>query len=135
MYANKLVTTRRAIENKNTSCSQVMELGASNNPPDPHWDIHFVVFVVEGTHGSFEPMLTACTAYIHMRKSQPIKAYANLLSKHSSSDTAALGFHVRNNIGNLTEHEACHPVAGISFEANCMFLIVEGAVLENVHCT
>eukprot|EP00983_Pelagomonas_calceolata_P032087 1007580-Pelagomonas_calceolata.AAC.1 len=35
-YANKLVTTRRAIDNKNTSRSQVMELGASNNPPDPH---------------------------------------------------------------------------------------------------
>eukprot|EP00983_Pelagomonas_calceolata_P037421 1136322-Pelagomonas_calceolata.AAC.1 len=36
MYANKLVTTGRAIENKNTSRSQVMEPGASNNPPDPH---------------------------------------------------------------------------------------------------
>eukprot|EP00983_Pelagomonas_calceolata_P069091 1150235-Pelagomonas_calceolata.AAC.2 len=33
---NKLVTTcRRAIQNKSTSGSQVMELGASNNPPDP----------------------------------------------------------------------------------------------------
>eukprot|EP00983_Pelagomonas_calceolata_P123484 1161011-Pelagomonas_calceolata.AAC.1 len=29
MYANELVTTRRAIENKNTSCSQFMEPGAS----------------------------------------------------------------------------------------------------------
>eukprot|EP00983_Pelagomonas_calceolata_P122358 1160900-Pelagomonas_calceolata.AAC.5 len=36
MYANTLVTTRRAIENKNTTCSQVMEPGASKNPPDPH---------------------------------------------------------------------------------------------------
>eukprot|EP00983_Pelagomonas_calceolata_P120154 1160678-Pelagomonas_calceolata.AAC.1 len=35
MYANKL-TTRRAIENKNTSRSQVMEPDASSNPPDPH---------------------------------------------------------------------------------------------------
>eukprot|EP00983_Pelagomonas_calceolata_P057611 1145147-Pelagomonas_calceolata.AAC.3 len=42
MYANKLVTTRRAIENKDTSRSQVMEPGASNNPPDPHWGILFV---------------------------------------------------------------------------------------------
>eukprot|EP00983_Pelagomonas_calceolata_P083918 1156255-Pelagomonas_calceolata.AAC.5 len=36
MYANKLVTTGRAIENKKTFRSQVMEPGASNNPPDPH---------------------------------------------------------------------------------------------------
>eukprot|EP00983_Pelagomonas_calceolata_P051708 1142531-Pelagomonas_calceolata.AAC.1 len=36
MYANKLITTRLAIENKNTSCSQFMEPGASNNPPGPH---------------------------------------------------------------------------------------------------
>eukprot|EP00983_Pelagomonas_calceolata_P127418 1161401-Pelagomonas_calceolata.AAC.18 len=36
MYANKLVTTRRAIENKDTSRSQVIELGASSNPPGPH---------------------------------------------------------------------------------------------------
>eukprot|EP00983_Pelagomonas_calceolata_P073811 1152282-Pelagomonas_calceolata.AAC.1 len=33
MYANKLVTTRRAIENTR---SQVLEPGASNYPPDPH---------------------------------------------------------------------------------------------------
>eukprot|EP00983_Pelagomonas_calceolata_P034749 1088624-Pelagomonas_calceolata.AAC.2 len=33
-YAHKLVTTRRAIE-KNTSHSQVLEPGASSNPPDP----------------------------------------------------------------------------------------------------
>eukprot|EP00983_Pelagomonas_calceolata_P073627 1152199-Pelagomonas_calceolata.AAC.1 len=36
MYAIKLVTTRRAIDNKNTSCRQVMDPDASNNPPDPH---------------------------------------------------------------------------------------------------
>eukprot|EP00983_Pelagomonas_calceolata_P047766 1140774-Pelagomonas_calceolata.AAC.2 len=54
--ANKLVTTRRALENKNNSCSQVVEPGASNNPPDPHQGLLFVVFVVEGTHGSFEPI-------------------------------------------------------------------------------
>eukprot|EP00983_Pelagomonas_calceolata_P067769 1149611-Pelagomonas_calceolata.AAC.1 len=35
-YANKLVTTRRAIKNNNTRHSQVMEPGASSNPPDPH---------------------------------------------------------------------------------------------------
>eukprot|EP00983_Pelagomonas_calceolata_P069979 1150582-Pelagomonas_calceolata.AAC.2 len=35
MYANKLVTTRHAIENKIHSRSQVVEPGASNNPPDP----------------------------------------------------------------------------------------------------
>eukprot|EP00983_Pelagomonas_calceolata_P062108 1147141-Pelagomonas_calceolata.AAC.2 len=35
-YAHKLVTTRRAIENKNTSHSQVLEPGASSNPPAPH---------------------------------------------------------------------------------------------------
>eukprot|EP00983_Pelagomonas_calceolata_P060143 1146249-Pelagomonas_calceolata.AAC.2 len=34
-YARKLVITRRAIENK-TSQSQVLEPGASSNPPDPH---------------------------------------------------------------------------------------------------
>eukprot|EP00983_Pelagomonas_calceolata_P055918 1144357-Pelagomonas_calceolata.AAC.7 len=34
-YAHKLVTAGRAIENKNTSRSQVMGSGASNNPPDP----------------------------------------------------------------------------------------------------
>ncbi|KAF5831098.1 WD40-repeat-containing domain protein [Dunaliella salina] len=35
-YAHKLVTIRRAIENKNTSHSQALEPGASSNPPDPH---------------------------------------------------------------------------------------------------
>eukprot|EP00983_Pelagomonas_calceolata_P005562 181709-Pelagomonas_calceolata.AAC.1 len=54
MYANKLVTTGRAIENKITSRSQVMEPGASSNPPDPHF--LFCSLVVEGTHGSSEPM-------------------------------------------------------------------------------
>eukprot|EP00983_Pelagomonas_calceolata_P027981 877718-Pelagomonas_calceolata.AAC.1 len=34
MYANKLVTTRRAIKNTNAYRSQVMEPGASSNPPD-----------------------------------------------------------------------------------------------------
>eukprot|EP00983_Pelagomonas_calceolata_P124259 1161086-Pelagomonas_calceolata.AAC.1 len=54
MCANKLVTTRCAIENKNTCHSQVMEPGASNNPPDPHEELLFVVFVVEGIQGSSE---------------------------------------------------------------------------------
>eukprot|EP00983_Pelagomonas_calceolata_P067448 1149480-Pelagomonas_calceolata.AAC.1 len=39
-HANKLVTTRRAIENNvqfiSTSHSQVLEPGASSNPPDNH---------------------------------------------------------------------------------------------------
>eukprot|EP00983_Pelagomonas_calceolata_P065218 1148493-Pelagomonas_calceolata.AAC.4 len=35
MHANKLVTTRHAIENNITSRSQVMEPGASSNPLDP----------------------------------------------------------------------------------------------------
>eukprot|EP00983_Pelagomonas_calceolata_P081461 1155586-Pelagomonas_calceolata.AAC.1 len=35
-YANKLVTTGHAIENSNASHSQVLELGASSNPPDAH---------------------------------------------------------------------------------------------------
>eukprot|EP00983_Pelagomonas_calceolata_P115425 1160197-Pelagomonas_calceolata.AAC.2 len=36
-YAHKLVTTRRAIENKNTFHSQVLEPGASSNySVDPH---------------------------------------------------------------------------------------------------
>eukprot|EP00983_Pelagomonas_calceolata_P039968 1137407-Pelagomonas_calceolata.AAC.1 len=36
-FLNKpLILCGRAIENKNTCCSQVMEPGASNNPPDPH---------------------------------------------------------------------------------------------------
>eukprot|EP00983_Pelagomonas_calceolata_P121078 1160765-Pelagomonas_calceolata.AAC.6 len=58
MYANKLqvATTRRAIENTNTSYSQVLGPGASRNPPDPHKHFLFCSFVVEGTHGSSEPM-------------------------------------------------------------------------------
>eukprot|EP00983_Pelagomonas_calceolata_P055991 1144403-Pelagomonas_calceolata.AAC.2 len=35
-YAHKLVTTRRAIENKKTPHSRVLDPGASCNPPDPH---------------------------------------------------------------------------------------------------
>eukprot|EP00983_Pelagomonas_calceolata_P042699 1138614-Pelagomonas_calceolata.AAC.1 len=35
-YAHKLVTTRRAIENKNTPHNQVLEPGAFSNPPAPH---------------------------------------------------------------------------------------------------
>eukprot|EP00983_Pelagomonas_calceolata_P067955 1149698-Pelagomonas_calceolata.AAC.3 len=35
-YAHKLVTTRRAFENKNTSHSQALEQSASRNPTDPH---------------------------------------------------------------------------------------------------
>jgi hypothetical protein len=35
-YAHKLVSTRRAIENNNTSYNQVLQPGASSNPPDPH---------------------------------------------------------------------------------------------------
>eukprot|EP00983_Pelagomonas_calceolata_P125797 1161238-Pelagomonas_calceolata.AAC.3 len=35
-YAHKLVTTRRAIENSNTSHNQILESDASSNPPDPH---------------------------------------------------------------------------------------------------
>eukprot|EP00983_Pelagomonas_calceolata_P016537 521952-Pelagomonas_calceolata.AAC.1 len=61
MYANKLVTTRYAIENKNASRTQVMEPGASNNPPDPD---SFQIFYYTalwwrappGIQGSFEPM-------------------------------------------------------------------------------
>ena len=35
-YAHKLVSTRRAIENNNTPHNQVLQAGASSNPPDPH---------------------------------------------------------------------------------------------------
>eukprot|EP00983_Pelagomonas_calceolata_P066142 1148881-Pelagomonas_calceolata.AAC.16 len=35
-YAHKLVTARRAMESSNASHSQVLEPGASINPPDPH---------------------------------------------------------------------------------------------------
>eukprot|EP00983_Pelagomonas_calceolata_P131645 1161798-Pelagomonas_calceolata.AAC.1 len=55
-YANKLVATRHAIENNNASHSQVMELGASSNPPDPYWHSLFCSLVMEGTHSSSEPM-------------------------------------------------------------------------------
>eukprot|EP00983_Pelagomonas_calceolata_P076016 1153243-Pelagomonas_calceolata.AAC.1 len=55
MYANKLVTTRRAIENKITPCSQVMEPGASNNPPGPHLNLLSAAFVMEVIQGSSEP--------------------------------------------------------------------------------
>eukprot|EP00983_Pelagomonas_calceolata_P062008 1147096-Pelagomonas_calceolata.AAC.2 len=52
LYANKLVTTRCFMENNYASHSQVLEPGASNNPP-----LAFLLcsFVVE-THGSSEPM-------------------------------------------------------------------------------
>eukprot|EP00983_Pelagomonas_calceolata_P069851 1150536-Pelagomonas_calceolata.AAC.3 len=56
VYANKLVTTRRAIGNTNTSYIQVLEPGASGNPADPNLHLLFCSFVVEGTHGSSEPM-------------------------------------------------------------------------------
>eukprot|EP00983_Pelagomonas_calceolata_P056836 1144803-Pelagomonas_calceolata.AAC.4 len=55
MHANKLVTIRRAIENNHTSHSQVLDPGASSNPPDPLYPFLFSSFVVEETHGSFEP--------------------------------------------------------------------------------
>eukprot|EP00983_Pelagomonas_calceolata_P076885 1153610-Pelagomonas_calceolata.AAC.3 len=35
-YAHEVVSTRRAIKNSKTSHNQVLEPGASNNPPDPH---------------------------------------------------------------------------------------------------
>eukprot|EP00983_Pelagomonas_calceolata_P073445 1152132-Pelagomonas_calceolata.AAC.3 len=35
-FAHKLVTTRHAIENKNTPHSQALGPGTSSNPPDPH---------------------------------------------------------------------------------------------------
>eukprot|EP00983_Pelagomonas_calceolata_P037030 1136158-Pelagomonas_calceolata.AAC.2 len=50
-YAHKLVTTRRAIENKNTPHRQV--LGASSNPPNFHCPF-CLCFVVEGTYGSYD---------------------------------------------------------------------------------
>eukprot|EP00983_Pelagomonas_calceolata_P072972 1151958-Pelagomonas_calceolata.AAC.2 len=46
MHANELVTTRRAIENKHTSHSQILEPGASINPPGPHYNSLFYNFVV-----------------------------------------------------------------------------------------
>eukprot|EP00983_Pelagomonas_calceolata_P040560 1137666-Pelagomonas_calceolata.AAC.1 len=46
MYANKLITTRRALENQNASHSQALELGASTS----------CSLAVEGTHGSSEPI-------------------------------------------------------------------------------
>eukprot|EP00983_Pelagomonas_calceolata_P035438 1108203-Pelagomonas_calceolata.AAC.1 len=36
IYAHTLVTTGRALENIITTLSQVLELGASGNPPGPH---------------------------------------------------------------------------------------------------
>eukprot|EP00983_Pelagomonas_calceolata_P121773 1160831-Pelagomonas_calceolata.AAC.6 len=56
MYANKLVTTRRAIENTSTAHGQVLEPGASSNSPDSHWHFLFYSFVVEGTRGSSRPI-------------------------------------------------------------------------------
>eukprot|EP00983_Pelagomonas_calceolata_P081988 1155773-Pelagomonas_calceolata.AAC.8 len=56
MFANKLVTTRRAIENSNTSCSQVLGPSASRKFQIPMSTSCFSSFVVEGTHGSSEPM-------------------------------------------------------------------------------
>eukprot|EP00983_Pelagomonas_calceolata_P006777 221547-Pelagomonas_calceolata.AAC.3 len=41
----------------NAAHSQILEPGASNNPPDPHEHFMFCNFVMEeGTHGSSEPM-------------------------------------------------------------------------------
>eukprot|EP00983_Pelagomonas_calceolata_P048928 1141278-Pelagomonas_calceolata.AAC.4 len=55
-YANKLVTIKRDIKNNNTSHSQVLEPGASTNPPNLHSHFLFCSFVVKGTHGSSEPV-------------------------------------------------------------------------------
>eukprot|EP00983_Pelagomonas_calceolata_P014432 459925-Pelagomonas_calceolata.AAC.1 len=59
MYANKLVTTRHAIENNNTFRSQVMEPGASNNPPDPHQNLLFVALWWRG----FKALLNRCAPF------------------------------------------------------------------------
>eukprot|EP00983_Pelagomonas_calceolata_P124441 1161106-Pelagomonas_calceolata.AAC.12 len=56
MYANKLVTTRRAFENKNNARNQVLEPGTSSNSPDPHLHSLFCSFMVERTHSSPEPI-------------------------------------------------------------------------------
>eukprot|EP00983_Pelagomonas_calceolata_P120094 1160673-Pelagomonas_calceolata.AAC.1 len=53
-FSNKLVAIRHAVEDNNTSHSQ--EPGASSNPPDPHKHFPLCSFMVEGIHGSFEPM-------------------------------------------------------------------------------
>eukprot|EP00983_Pelagomonas_calceolata_P069802 1150511-Pelagomonas_calceolata.AAC.2 len=46
MYANKLLTTRRAIENNNTSHSEVLEMGASTQEPSRSiWDIPISIFL------------------------------------------------------------------------------------------
>eukprot|EP00983_Pelagomonas_calceolata_P111893 1159830-Pelagomonas_calceolata.AAC.3 len=45
MYANKLVTTRHAIENNEIFHSRVLESGASTYPPDPHSNILQVIHV------------------------------------------------------------------------------------------
>eukprot|EP00983_Pelagomonas_calceolata_P039243 1137093-Pelagomonas_calceolata.AAC.1 len=57
MYANKLVTTRRAIENANTAHSQPgYGAGCFQSPSRFPLAFLFHTFVVEGTHGSFKPM-------------------------------------------------------------------------------
>jgi len=53
LYAHKLTTTRRALQN--SSCFQGLgrEQGAACHPPDPHWFILQEKFsLVEETHGS-----------------------------------------------------------------------------------
>eukprot|EP00983_Pelagomonas_calceolata_P045062 1139538-Pelagomonas_calceolata.AAC.5 len=56
LYANKLVTTRHAIESINTSYSQVMGPGALSNPSDPRENFLFCSLKAEEAHGSSEPM-------------------------------------------------------------------------------
>eukprot|EP00983_Pelagomonas_calceolata_P069355 1150339-Pelagomonas_calceolata.AAC.2 len=48
MYANKLVTTGCAIENNHTSHSQILEPGASTNPPDPDSVYYFTALWWKG---------------------------------------------------------------------------------------
>eukprot|EP00983_Pelagomonas_calceolata_P060335 1146323-Pelagomonas_calceolata.AAC.1 len=55
LYTFKCEKLRRAIENNNTSHDQVLEPGASSDPPDSHQLSLFCSFVVDGTHDSSEP--------------------------------------------------------------------------------
>ena len=51
-YAHKLVSTRRAVENNNTSYSQVLQPGALLAILQIPISFFFSHLVVEGTHGS-----------------------------------------------------------------------------------
>eukprot|EP00983_Pelagomonas_calceolata_P016728 526644-Pelagomonas_calceolata.AAC.1 len=73
MYANKLVSTRRAIGNKNTCHSQVMDPGVSSDPADPDKHFHFTALWWRG----LATLLSQCVSLIDVGRDP--SAYVDFL--------------------------------------------------------